>query len=194
MDFRKLDYVHIRTTQDTQKQIGILIKQIRKNRELTQKELGKLCNIAESQIGQYEIGIRKPKFETLSKITTALRISVDQFLELANYDLSQTDIDNILEQLEIWEKIKEEKLADYSSMNNISEEEKEYQKLMLDQIDYYIENPFTKLAYLDKEKDNIEIIPYEIIDGYFSLNQKGRDEVVKRIRELLLLPEYKGKE
>lgn len=190
MEFREKDFVHIRTTQDSQKQIGILIKQIRNYRNLTQKELGKLCNIAESQIGQYEIGVRKPKLETLSKITTALRISIDQFLALANYDLSQTDVDNILEQLEMWEQIKAEKLVDYSKQH-LTEEEKKKIKQSLDLIEYYIENPFSKLGILDKEKEEIEVFPYEIIDGYFELNQKGRDEVVKRIKELLLLPEYR---
>lgn len=48
------------------------IKRIRKERKLTQKKLGKLCGIAESNIRKYENGKQNPKAETLDKIAEAL--------------------------------------------------------------------------------------------------------------------------
>ena len=53
--------------------IGENIRKIRKEKKLTQKELGKLCGMSEAQIGQYENGLRNPKMETLKKIAKALR-------------------------------------------------------------------------------------------------------------------------
>lgn len=47
--------------------IGENIRKIRKEKKLTQKELGKLCGMSEAQIGQYENGLRNPKMETLKK-------------------------------------------------------------------------------------------------------------------------------
>lgn len=64
--------------------IGKSIKKIRKEKGLTQKELGKLCNMSEAQIGQYENGIRTPKFETLQKIAKALEVSYNLLIQPYN--------------------------------------------------------------------------------------------------------------
>lgn len=55
--------------------IGENIRKYRKICGLKQKELGKLCNISESQVGQYEIGIRNPSIETLVKIANAMNLN-----------------------------------------------------------------------------------------------------------------------
>lgn len=54
--------------------VGESIRIYRKKANLTQKKLGELCGISEAMIRQYELGIRKPKYETLSKIATQLDI------------------------------------------------------------------------------------------------------------------------
>ncbi len=55
------------------------LKEIRINRGFTQKELGRFCNMSESQISQYEIGIRNPSYKTLEKIAAALSVPTDYF-------------------------------------------------------------------------------------------------------------------
>ena len=54
------------------------IKRIRKEKGLTQKQLGDLCTppMADSAIRRYEIGKANPKTETLSKIARALGVTV----------------------------------------------------------------------------------------------------------------------
>jgi len=52
--------------------VGENIRRIRKARGLTQKELGKLCGIAEPNIRKYELNKANPKYETLKKIADAL--------------------------------------------------------------------------------------------------------------------------
>ena len=47
---------------------------------LTQKKLGELCGIADSNIRKYESGNQNPKIETLQKIADALDISVNRLL------------------------------------------------------------------------------------------------------------------
>lgn len=54
--------------------IGDNIRKYRKQKGLTQKELGQLCGKSESQISQYEIGFRSPNYETLLKIADALHV------------------------------------------------------------------------------------------------------------------------
>lgn len=54
--------------------IGENIKYFRKEKGLTQKELGNLCGINEVQIRRYELGGSNPKLETIQKIATALGV------------------------------------------------------------------------------------------------------------------------
>lgn len=60
--------------------IGEKIRRIRKERSLTQKQLGDLCGMADSAIRRYEIGKGNPKFETLERIAKALRVPVSDIM------------------------------------------------------------------------------------------------------------------
>lgn len=53
---------------------GKKIKQLRKEKKITQSELGKRMGISQQQIAQYENGKLKPKLETLHRIADALQI------------------------------------------------------------------------------------------------------------------------
>ena len=54
--------------------IGAKIRELRKARDLTQKELGERAGIAEPTIRRYELGKLNPKFETVQKIAKALNV------------------------------------------------------------------------------------------------------------------------
>ncbi len=58
--------------------VGENIKKIRKEKGLTQKKLGELCEpcISESTIRKYELGILNPKIETIDKIAAALDVPI----------------------------------------------------------------------------------------------------------------------
>lgn len=57
--------------------IGERIRRARKAAGLTQKALGEKCNMPDSQIRQYELGMVSPRLEQLERITNALDITVD---------------------------------------------------------------------------------------------------------------------
>lgn len=59
---------------------GGLIRAARKERNLTQKQLGELSGIAEPTIRRYELGKLNPKYETLQRIAAALGVPVWQLL------------------------------------------------------------------------------------------------------------------
>lgn len=59
---------------------GELIKRYRKSKHLTQKQLGELCIMPDSQIRQYESGRIVPKLDTLQRIATALNVSYTALL------------------------------------------------------------------------------------------------------------------
>ena len=54
--------------------IGERIKQARKAKGLTQKQLGDLSNSSEGTVRQYEIGKRQPRLEQLQAIAAALGV------------------------------------------------------------------------------------------------------------------------
>lgn len=57
------------------------IKKIRREKGLTQKELGNLCGMADSAIRRYESGRANPKINTLIKIAEALNCEVSDIDE-----------------------------------------------------------------------------------------------------------------
>lgn len=62
---------------------GELIKKIRKQKKMTQKQLGEKCGIADSNIRKYENGKQFPKWETLERIAKALGVDVFDLIEYA---------------------------------------------------------------------------------------------------------------
>lgn len=78
---------------------GTKIKEIRKQKGLTQKQLGDLCGIADSNIRKYENGKQNPKIETLQKIADALGCSLitltgmERYKETDEYKNSMKSID-----------------------------------------------------------------------------------------------------
>ena len=59
---------------------GDMIRKCRTEKGLTQKKLGELCGIADSNIRKYESCNQNPKIETLQKIADALDIPVNRLL------------------------------------------------------------------------------------------------------------------
>lgn len=56
------------------------IKEVRKHKKITAKELANHINVAESTMSLYESGKREPDFETLKKIAEYLEVSIDFLL------------------------------------------------------------------------------------------------------------------
>lgn len=61
--------------------VGEKIRKLRKEKGLTQKQLGDLCGMADSAIRRYENMGANPKIETLRKIADALGVDVMIFLQ-----------------------------------------------------------------------------------------------------------------
>ena len=61
--------------------VGEKIKNARLSRNLTQKQLGELCGMADSAIRRYELGGAKPKLETLRRIAGALHVPLSELCD-----------------------------------------------------------------------------------------------------------------
>lgn len=82
--------------------IGERIRQIRKEKGITQKRLAELTGIAEITIRQYEAGKYKPKSITIHKIAKALGVSACDLDEqlIVNKPLCEYTTKELLEEIE----------------------------------------------------------------------------------------------
>ncbi len=66
--------------------IGERIREIRKSRGLTQKELGERLGLSYQSIAQWENDLRKPKSETILKIASALGVRYEDIVGLETFE------------------------------------------------------------------------------------------------------------
>ena len=66
------------------------IREYRKAKGLTMKQLGEMVGALESSISFYERGLQQPDLDMLGKIADALNVSIDQLLD-HNQDKSMED-------------------------------------------------------------------------------------------------------
>jgi transcriptional regulator with XRE-family HTH domain len=64
--------------------LGEAIKQARKERNLTQEELGQLVGVKKAQISKIENSLTDARFETIMKVFKALNAKVSFDVELLN--------------------------------------------------------------------------------------------------------------
>lgn len=67
--------------------IGETIKNIRKERNLTQEQLGELVGVKKAQISKIENSLTDARFETILKVFKALNAKVNFKVELLNQNL-----------------------------------------------------------------------------------------------------------
>ena len=79
------------------------LRDIRKRRKMTMKELGEKVGVTESAIQQYEVQKRKPDYELLLKLSEALECTVDDLLH------GQSEVESLPDDLEdlrrIWDQL-----------------------------------------------------------------------------------------
>ncbi len=68
--------------------LGQAIKQARKERNLTQEQLGELVGVQKAQISKIENSIKNARFETILKVFDALGAKVNFNVELNNRKLA----------------------------------------------------------------------------------------------------------
>lgn len=73
--------------------IGKILRTMRRKRNLSQEQIGKLTGFARNTISQYETGVLQPEFETIEKIANECGYSIEFKDKLTNEILTS---DNIL--------------------------------------------------------------------------------------------------
>lgn len=76
------------------------IKELRKNKGITQIEFAKLFNIATGTIAMYETGKRQPDYETLKRIAEFFNVSTDYLLGNEQKEIRPSEEERIIEMLD----------------------------------------------------------------------------------------------
>ncbi len=71
--------------------LGKRIKALRKEKGLTQEELGKLINVTKVSICCYEKGTRIPTIETLISLSKIFNVDLNYFAGFDNYVIAEND-------------------------------------------------------------------------------------------------------
>lgn len=103
---------------------GDRLKELRKERNLTQEEIGTFCKVGKTTISNWENNITQPPFEIVKKLAHYFGVTADYLLGLNQNDINRIDKLNIA--------LREAGMID--SNENLNEEEI---KLALDQARQY---------------------------------------------------------
>lgn len=180
---------------------GERIKEARLISGLTQKELGDRCGINEANIRKYESGRQNPKYETLQKISSAIQLPVS-FLQgeqpfenlsllhrargLILFKLKEAEIFSFdepvytMKSLEYYQLIARYvvSVCENSETNDID-------------IKFKINNSQLQQTTFKLAKKDISTSERELLRLIRNLSAHGQEEAIKRIKEMLAIPEYR---
>lgn len=190
------------------------IKRVRKEKGLTQKQLGEKCKMSESTLRQYELGFRNPKLETIVRIAAALEVNIFELMNKEDFLTQKNELKNFLtperkkeseeleELIELYEKQQKEKAAKSAPKAFIIENG---QRVEVDkpikfttssrshaQTEAYelFHSLLSEEWVMSQEQETVAVQLKNILGAYNSLNDAGRKEAVKRVEELTEIPRY----
>lgn len=70
---------------------SIRLKVLRQSRNLSQKELAEILKVSTGTVGNWEVGLREPDFQMLTKIADIFNVSCDYLLDRFSNDESSTE-------------------------------------------------------------------------------------------------------
>ena len=89
----------------TSELLGLKIKEIRKQRHITQEKLAEMVDLDIGYISKLEVGRNFPKIGTLEKIANSLNVELAELFQFTK----QNDIDLRAEIINIYDKLNKEK-------------------------------------------------------------------------------------
>lgn len=155
---------------------GGKIKEIRKQKKISQQILGKSLGVSQTMIAQYEKGDRLPKIGTLRRIAEALEVPLYALLDWNQYttedfkeDMGSTIKSSISKIPEQFPSAIKEALK--TSVNNLDEISVDLQRQ-------------TQKALDEDWRGSL------LLSHFSKLNSTGRNEAVKRVSELSEIKKY----
>lgn len=93
---------------------GDRLKELRKNNNLTQEDIGNLCGVAKNTVSSWEKNINQPSFEILAKLAEYFGVTIDYLLNFTQDDVNEME--------KLKQALKEAGMWDYN-LNDMSKED-----------------------------------------------------------------------
>lgn len=194
---------------------GELIREARKKKGLTQRELGELLGMSDVGVAQWEKGLRNPRLEIRQRIAKALDIDVTALMSDSEkedyFDLFGTDAERVgfaLVKLKERMEVKVRELREYGGIatparrrawalelakelaeNYHVKEESILKEIGLDDLP---EEPIAEISLADDYQEVGENqIADSIVHLLMSMNSTGCKAALRHIQELSKIPDYK---
>ena len=194
---------------------GELIREARKKKGLTQRELGELLGMSDVGVAQWEKGLRNPRLETRQRIAKALDIDVTALMSDSEkedyFDLFGTDAERVgfaLVKLKERMEVKVRELREYGGIatparrrawalelakelaeNYHVKEESILKEIGLDDLP---EEPIAEISLADDYQEVGENqIADSIVHLLMSMNSTGCKAALRHIQELSKIPDHK---
>lgn len=194
---------------------GELIREARKKKGLTQRELGELLGMSDVGVAQWEKGLRNPRLETRQRIAKALDIDVTALMSDSEkedyFDLFGTEQERVgfaLVKLKERMEVRVRELREYGGIatparrrawalelakelaeNYHVKEESILKEIGLDDL------PEESIAEISLADDYQEVGENQIADSIvhllMSMNSTGCKAALRHIQELSKIPDYK---
>lgn len=87
---------------------GEILKNLRKSRKLTQKQLAEKLNVTEGTISKYEKGTVYPPFDSIRSLSAILNVPVDTLLgtevknNISTFGLTESQIEIVIEMVDLF--------------------------------------------------------------------------------------------
>jgi transcriptional regulator with XRE-family HTH domain len=72
------------------------LKQLRRDRDITQPELAKILGVSKGAVGHWEVGTREPNLEMITDIAIFFKVSVDYLCGISSFRQEEEAIDYLL--------------------------------------------------------------------------------------------------
>lgn len=166
--------------------IGKKIKELRKEKDITQDQLAEMLNVVPTAITNYESGYSQPTLEALTKLGNIFNVSIDYLLgntsitnpqkyleeKLATYYLTEDEYDLIMNDIISKETIN---LSILNSENkNMKKVKQAYCEIFNVYVNYLENSPLDTIVNIDNVediKDNIKPIDIKFITMLKSINK-----------------------
>ncbi len=152
---------------------GERIRNARKEKGITQRQLGQACGIDEANIRKYESDRQNPKIETLQKIANALDISVAELLGKEKGSLAHF--------FETGDKESVWRRQINKAFDELSEHEKFVAASVIQELATIPTDNFTE--------DDLKIVKQLCLLSLL-LNETGQKKAVEQVADLAKIPDY----
>lgn len=154
-------------------EFGKKIKEIRKNKHITQKKLSELTGIAEITIRQYEAGKYAPKFDKVRLIAKALNVTIDTLLD---------STDDVIEYLDCVSKEYEQQSIESMKSQKVYDICQRIEKIGFPiDISNHNRNYYLFIGKYNKHDDCVELTSQELL----ALEKDSNDYLKFKLNELI---------